>query len=445
MNKNEIPPVIEIKDEEELKPEVKETPKEEIKPITTTPVTNEVKPVLNEVVIEPVVKEESSIGYIIVSLLVPFVGAIFFMEWINTYKKKIGVKTLVCSLINFLVLVILYAFVLPMFIDNRCAKYGADYLLGEDDIGEYCSVDGITKIYLDGNNDNTQPTNNPDEKIKYDDEDENIEYDDVYYVIIKEEIDNFKDLDFSNKTTDKDPDRASVTISNGKILYTDIANSKSEVEVPNISDAISVGLRGNCGSVTGIVYLNNKNELYEINLDHGALVLNDDKELEEKDVILLAKDAVKFTLIDTFDVGTCGGKELLYINKNGDTRFLNRIVAGKAKYVKPEKKEYLWLSKYTYDYVIYGINENSIVGKPLKDEKGKSMTCSALFINEEDGSSYVLNEQSYLYYFGKEELNNKTGKLLYEKKITKFKGENDKVKFTLEDGKEVELKVRREY
>ena len=73
------------------------------------------------------------------------------------------------------------------------------------------------------------------------------------------------------------------------------------------------------------------------------------------------------------------------------------------------------------------------------------MTCSALFINDEDSSTYIITEQGYLYKFGESEFKNKKGKLVSEKKVTKFKGSNDKIVITFEDKSEMSLSLIREY
>ena len=429
MNKEDIPPIIEIKDEDENKSNAVNSPIPEIKEEKKVEIKEEVK--------QPT-KNNSSIGYIIVSLLVPFVGAIFFMEWHGTEKKEIGSKTLVCSLINGVLLVLVYAIILPAILgdDRKCFDYGVDYEYREDETGSYCTVDDITRIYLEKKDDNT----NADQQNKYIDNDIKIEYDDVFYVVIKDEIDNFRDLDYSNKLEYKSA-KAQIKINNGKITY---SNGK-DVEVPKVTNAISVGLREDCKKVNSIIYLTDKNELYEIELTNGNLALNNDNELDSSKVILLAKDATNFALLKSFDVGNCNNSELVYKNTVGDTRFLNRIVDGKAKYVSLDEKEVKWLSIYTNNYVIYGINEFSKAGNPIKDKDDKDMTCSALFLNEEDGNTYIITEQGYLYSFGESEFKNKKGKLVSEKKVTKFKGSDDKIVITFEDKSEMSLSLIREY
>ena len=99
-----------------------------------------------------------------------------------------------------------------------------------------------------------------------------------------------------------------------------------ETQKVALNDVVSLGLNCDCGACRSIYYLNSNKELYEIKLDHGEFLLDDNNALDPDSVTKVAESVVGFKMIDIStldDSDTCGGYTPQYKTTTGEVKTLN--------------------------------------------------------------------------------------------------------------------------
>ncbi len=108
---------------------------------------------------------------------------------------------------------------------------------------------------------------------------------------------------------------------NGKIVIIDFEKEQKVA----VNDVVSLGLDCNCGFCGSVYYLNTNKELYEISLDHGTLLLDENNLLDSESVKKISDNVVGFKMIDTTTLDeedTCGGYVPRYKTTAGEVHTL---------------------------------------------------------------------------------------------------------------------------
>lgn len=102
-----------------------------------------------------------------------------------------------------------------------------------------------------------------------------------------------------------------VTLKDNKIYLTAGDYANNTLIPTKESNIVSVAYNYNCGDMLGIIYLTESNKLYFLNTRQIGIP-------EKGSDILLADDAVGFTLVDWNDPNdTCGGQYIVYKDTTG--------------------------------------------------------------------------------------------------------------------------------
>lgn len=300
--------------------------------------------------------------------------------------------------------------------------------------------DSLTVYISNGNENYTPPIiNNDTEEIEeYNEESIESEYSDEIKdigILIKEyyPFDNFKFQKNINANDD-----GKVTIENDKIVYQDfhIDGKKKSIKAPN---AVSAAIICDCGSCGGIYYINNKNELFFIDL-----YVEDSSEIKAEKIASNIKELGD--LNHEITPSTCGSNEIVLKDINDKLYVINYDgeYDKSLQSLKEVERSFVVLAGENgneWERIVYVVSENAKVDTYLKDENEKTLNAKCVINDEDDFQSliYVIDENNYLYVF-EDYIHTPIGKKYNSKKVKTYDKTNDGLNIVYEDEKTENIK-----
>ncbi len=185
-------------------------------------------------------------------------------------------------------------------------------------------------------------------------------------------------------------------------------------------------LNCDCGNDCSLFYLNNKNELHEIN---NLFVEN-----EKSEDALITKNvkSIELKALNT-DFDTCGSGTLVITNNDGSKNTYHWHELSKYS---DNNREFLTMGtideEETEDLSLYAANPSAKIDYFLKDEKGNTLYAKLVLVLNNFKEVYVLGENDNLYHYNNF-VDKENGTIYNEKKIKSCADEVDKITLTYED------------
>ena len=181
-----------------------------------------------------------------------------------------------------------------------------------------------------------------------------------------------------------------------------------------------------CGNDCSLFYLNNKNEVHEIN----NLFVEDEKSED----VLITKDvkSIELKALNT-DFDTCGSGTLVITNNDGSKNTYHWHELSKYS---DNNREFLTMGtigeEAAEDLSLYAANPSAKIDYFLKDEKGNTLYAKLIVVLNNFKEVYVLGENDNLYHYDNF-IDKENGTIYNEKKIKSCADEVDKITLTYED------------
>ncbi len=390
-------------------------------PVVSTPtVQPEIAQPVSAPIIQPevaLVEDKGNIVFIVLGIILPIVGLVLFLMW-NKKKDKSAKQAGLGAIIGTALCILS---IIGVVVFSKTSKN--DEVIESDNSSS--NNDSITIEELD---------------------DANVDRKGTYGFLVEEKIDNFANLDFSNKLTFNDNygkvyvDENGIRFTDSNVLDENGVKKEQLIEAENVK---SLARNCDCGNCRNIYYLNNKNELYDVQLENDIEIRTPDGSLDSDYIRKIADNIESFTVVDysLYASTTCSGKEIIAKDKSGNMFIYNSTSVPYKHYKYPIsllQRKYAG-NTYSKYFDFYVVNDKSIIKNILKDDKGNDMVVKAIFMQDEYPQLhvYALSKDSLLYSYVIDENNNFNGTLVSNSKVKKYYKEKEysvEYIFEFEDG-----------